>query len=129
MVGRIIPVSVLQRWATTASIVGRSYLRMHLRSEVLVVPLRSELPPLLFLLDINDLKTVVPTDADFPILTDDVSLFCSHPGKLIAQDARLAGRPVTKIYATWRRGAPAWHPRLSAAHLVQFDCSQPWRYV
>ncbi len=58
------------------------------------------MPSLLFLLDINDLKTVVPTDAGVPMLTGDISLFCSHLGKLIGQDAM---QDAVKRIVVWSR--------------------------
>ncbi len=43
------------------------------------LPLGSVLSPLLFLLYINNLKTVVPNCVEVTMFADDVSLFCSHP--------------------------------------------------
>ncbi len=70
------------------------------------VPLKQGLPqgsvlsPLLFLLYINDLKTVVPNGVEVAMFADDVSLFCSHPCKLTAQTAMQEA--VTRV-AEWSR--------------------------
>ncbi len=59
----------------------------------LSVPLKQGLPqgsvlsPLLFLLYINDLKTVVPNCVEVTMFADKISLFCSHPCKFTAQIA------------------------------------------
>ncbi len=55
------------------------------------VPLKQGLPQgsvpsrLLFLLYMNDLKTVVPNGVEIPMFAVAISLFCSHPCKLTAQ--------------------------------------------
>ncbi len=51
------------------------------------LPQGSVLSPLLFLLYINDLKTVLPNVVEVAMFADDVSLFCSHLCKLTAQAA------------------------------------------
>ncbi len=51
------------------------------------LPQKSVLSSLLFLLYINDLKAVVPNDAEVAMFANDVFLFCSHPCKLAAQAA------------------------------------------
>ncbi len=72
----------------------------------LPVPLRQGLPqglvlsPLLFLLYINDPKTVVPNGVKVAMFADDVSLFCSHPCKLTTQTAMQEA--VTRV-AEWSR--------------------------
>ncbi len=64
------------------------------------LPQGSVLSPLLFLLYINDLKTVVPNGVEVAMFADNVSLFCSHPCKLTAQTAMQEA--VTRV-ADWSR--------------------------
>ncbi len=53
------------------------------------LPQGSVLPPLVFLLYINNLKAVVPNGVEVAVFADDISLFCSHPCNLTAQAAML----------------------------------------
>ncbi len=49
------------------------------------LPQGAVLPPLLFLLFINDLRSVVPATVKVALFTDDVSLISSHHNKLVAE--------------------------------------------
>ncbi len=61
---------------------------------------RQLLPPLLFLLYIDDLRWVIPKNVEVAMFADTVSLFSSHPNKEVAVAA--IQEAITKV-AEWSR--------------------------
>ncbi len=87
------------------------------------LPQGSVLSPLLFLLYINDLKTVVPIGVEVAMFADDVALFCSHPCILTAQTAMQEA--VTRVAEWSRQHKMTLNTEMCEVAFLQVTCTRP----